>query len=143
MASETNQPFWKRCGGSTPQDRRNLTSVAVSMGAWALSSIGALLLIKKEIIPIGPGAWLVGVLPLAAGVMVLVAYARYLRETDELQRLIQLQALALGSGATFFALSGYQTLERLGAPVLDRGDFIIILSAFYSIGTFISWRRYR
>ena len=73
----------------------------------------------------------------------LLALGRFLREADELQRTIQLQALALGFGAGFFALPGYRIFERLGAPAADIADFTMVMAFFYVIGAFLGWRRYR
>jgi hypothetical protein len=101
------------------------------------------LLIKREVLPVGAVRWTVAALPCVAAVLVLAAYARFLREADELQRLIQLEALALGFGGAFFAVMGYQLFERLGALTLDAGDLGIVMALLYSLGGLLGWRRYR
>jgi hypothetical protein len=111
--------------------------------AWAVAFTAASQLIKRGVVTEGPLAWGLAALPFLFGAGVLVAYARYLRETDELQRLIQLQALALGCGGTFFLIAGYEVLQRLGAPMGEVDDVTMVMAGFYALGTFLGWRRYR
>jgi hypothetical protein len=95
------------------------------------------------VLPVGPVSWLLAALPSVAGFFVLIAYGRFLREADELQRIIQLQALALGFGGTFFALAGYRVFERLGAPAGGFDEITLVMALFYSIAIFLGWWRYR
>ncbi len=142
--SKTDQePFWARCGDTTARDWRNLRRVLWTLAVWAVFFAGGSQLIKRDLLPAGPILWVVAALPTVVGVFVLVAFGRYLREADELQRTIQLQALALGFGAGFFALAGYRIFERLGAPAADIADFTMVMALFYVIGAFLGWRRYR
>ena len=143
MNETTQEPFWRRCGDTTPLDRRNLLRVLLALGVWAVCFVGASQLIKRDLLPDGPIAWAVAALTPIASVFVLLAYARFLRQADELQRIIQLQALALGFGGTFFAVAAYSLFERLGAPVADLGDSGLVLAIFYSIGSIGGVWRYR
>ena len=143
MNETTREPFWVRCGDTTPRDRRNLMRVMWTLGAWAVCFAGGSQLIAKDLLPAGPLPWVVAALPSVLGVFVLVAYGRFLREADELHRTIQLQALALGFGAGWFAFTGYRIFERLGAPAADIADFTMVMALFYAIGAFLGWRRYR
>jgi len=68
---------------------------------------------------------------------------RHLRKADELQRAIQLHALALGFGASWLALCGYPLLERLGAPALVPGDYVVVMAVFFSLRILLGRRRYR
>ena len=137
------EPFWARCGDTTPRDRRNMMRLVWTLGAWAVCFVGVSQLIKRDLLPAGPIPWALAMLPSVVGVLVLVAYARFLREADELLRIIQLQSLALGFGGSFFALSGYRIFERLGAPAADIGDFGLVMAIFFTIGTLLGLRRYR
>ena len=137
------EPIWKRCGDTTPRDRRNQMRVVWALTAWALSSVGASQLIKRDLLPGGPVSWLIAGLPSLVAVLVLLAFWRYLSEADELQRLIQLGALGLGFGGTFFALTGWELLGRVGAPIADSGDFTLVMAILYSFGLWLGWRRYR
>jgi hypothetical protein len=100
-------------------------------------------LIKQGLLPAGPIPWVVAALPTVAGILVIVAYGRFLREADELQRIIHLEALALGFAGGWVVICGYRIFERLGAPVADIADAAIVLGLFYSIGILRASWRYR
>lgn len=84
-----------------------------------------------------------GVLPTVAGVILLAAYTRYLREIDELQRAIQLRALALGFGGGFLGICGYVTFQPLGAPQVDPVSLLVVMPVLYAIGILVGSGRYR
>ena len=142
--NETNrESLLERCGDTTPRDRRNQLRVMWALGAWALSFTGVSQLIKRDLLPGGPIPWLLAVLPCVLGVVVLFAYGRFLREADELQKIIQLQALALGFGGTYFVLTSYRVFQRLGAPTAGIDDATLLMVILYSIAIIVGWRRYR
>lgn len=134
---------WLICGDSTPRDRRNQLRVLAVLLCWAAGSIGVSVLIRRGVLTPGPLAWAVAAVPLLLGFGVLVAYARFLREADELQRLVQLQGLALGFGGTFFTMATWKLLARLGAPPLELDDLGMVMAVFYALGSLLAWRRYR
>lgn len=147
---ETHPPLSETTGspalGSETADSRELHNPLRAAGAillWAACFTGCSLLIEKGLAGDGIFPWLVGSIPFIPAVMVLLAYARFLREADELQRLIQLQALALGFGGAFFALAGYEIFEKLGAPEAGFSELMVAQAIFYSIGIWVGWRRYR
>ena len=142
MSENIRERISEKCNDTTPRDRSNLKNALLCLLGWAICFIGSTQLIKRGLLPAGPVMWLVAALPIISGIIVIVAYNRYLRETDELQRLIKLQALALGFGATFFAISGYRVLERLGLPTADISDITIFMSVIFAISSIYGWRRY-
>lgn len=134
---------WLVCGDSTPRDRRNQRRVLAALTLWAASSIGVSVLIRRGLLTPGPLAWSAAAVPLLFGIGVLFVYARFLREADELQRLVQLQGLALGFGGTFFTMATWELFVKLGAARLDLGDLGMVMALFYSAGSLLAWRRYR
>jgi drug/metabolite transporter (DMT)-like permease len=110
---------------------------------WALSFVGATYLIEHGLLPNRPVALLVAVLPSVAAVFVLAAYTRYLREADELERLIQLQAMGWGLGGGFFAICGYLLFEPLGAPALATATLASLMPVLFAIGILAGRWRYR
>jgi hypothetical protein len=140
---QTREPIWARCGDTTPEDRRNQLRVLWALAVWAVCFVGGSLLIKRELVTPGPVGWLIALLPMVAGLFVLLAYGRFLRQADELQRLIQLQALALGFGGGWLAMTGYRLFERIGAPAAESGDYILVMALCYAVGSLLGWRRYR
>ncbi len=143
MGEIKKEPLWARCGDTTPRDRRNLRTMLLTTAAWAVCYTGVSQLIKRELLPAGPIPWILAVLPIIAGFFVLITFARYLREADELQRIIQLRALAVGFGGTFFAVAAYRVFERLGAPAAGLDDVTLVMAGFYSIAVVLGSRLYR
>jgi len=143
MDEITKQPFSVGCDNATPRDRRNLTNLLWASVGWAVCLVSASFAIRRELLPEGPMAWLAAALPTVIGVFVVVLYGRYLREADELQRIIQLKALALGFGATWVAISGYPLFERLGAPPVDTGTYVVVMVVFHAIGNLHGWSQHR
>lgn len=143
QASDPRESFWTRCVGQTPRDQRNMKRLLGIYLTWTVLFTGATQLIKRDLLPAGPIPWVVAALPSVVGIFVVVAYARFLREADELQRLIHLNALAFGFGGGWIAVSGYRVLERAGAPTADIADATIALAIFYSIGIIRGTWRYR
>jgi hypothetical protein len=140
---ETKRPFWARCADTTPRDRRNSLRVVATLVVWAAVFVAVTYALRKELLPSGPVSWIVAALPSVLMVVAFLAYADYLRKADELQRRIQLHALALGFGAGWLALCGYPLFERLGAPPLDAGDYVVVMAAFFTLGMVLGQRRYR
>ena len=143
MKENSSASFWVLCFGTTQRDRRNERRITGISLAWALFFTGGTFLIKSDLLPAGPISWSVAVLPSVAAVFLLLSFGRFLREADELQRLIQLQALALGFGGGFFAICGYSLFEKLGAPAVSPLDSLAVFPFLYVVGIFLGWRRYR
>lgn len=66
-----------------------------------------------------------------------------MREADELQRGIQLQALAVGFGVTIVALMTYPALELVGVPALAPRWFAALGMLLHLGGVGRSVWRYR
>ena len=143
MNHHNQESFWVRCGFASGGRRRDEMRFAGMTLAWAISFTGCTFLIKSDLLPGGPIPWVVAALPSVAAVIVLIAYVRFLRQADELQRIIQLQALAVGFGGGFFAICGYSLFELLGAPATDNVDIMTLMPLFYVLGMLIGWTRYR
>jgi len=137
------EPFWTRCGGATPRDRSNLRKVMWTALGWAVVFVTASQALRRGLVPEGPASWTVAAVPILASILVVAAYARYLRQADELQRQIHLEAVALGFGGGFLGVTGWTVLERVGAPAADIGDATLFLALFYSIGIVRNTWRYR
>ena len=123
----------------TPRDRRNQRRYALWTIAWfiALVGTGAFFKFRRGLVPSDVIAWSVGAVPVLAGALALWAWLRYLHEAEELQRRIQLNALALGFGVTFVSVISYGGLVSAGAPMLEArhqlapGIFAYVLALLY------------
>ncbi|MEM7583858.1 MAG: hypothetical protein AAF560_10795 [Acidobacteriota bacterium] len=141
MTETTSDSLFMRCGDSK-RDIQNALRAAGAILAWAICFAGSSQLLKREMVPEGAMQLVVAAIPSLFGIFVLIAYGRLLRESDELQRLVQLQALAIAFGGTFLAVSTYAILERLGAPRADLADAITVMAVLYAVGSVIGWRRF-
>lgn len=122
--------------------RRDVRLAGASL-VWAVCFVGARSLIRHGLLPGGAVPWLVAALPTVAGVVLVAAYTRYLREIDELQRAIQLRAMALGFGGGFLGICSYVTFQPLGGPQVDPVDLLVIMPVVYAIGVVVETGRYR
>lgn len=123
--------------------RRRELLVAASFLAWAICFTVAMHVIKSGVVTSLPLAWLIAAVPSVAAVWILVGYTRYLRWLDELQRLIQFQAMGWAFGAGFFAICGYLLFVPLGAPEVDAATLATIMPILFAIGTLVGCWRYR
>ncbi len=131
--------WWADC---TPHDWRNLRRFMLVGAAWVVTFVGGSWLLRGGLADGGFIAWIVAALPAPAAVLAVLAYGRYLRETDEFQRMIHLQALALGFGGGWLALAGWRLFELAGAPRLDRGDVLLVASIVFTVALLLGRRRY-
>jgi hypothetical protein len=140
--SEGRQEVQAGCSPAAPQERSRNVRLAGACLAWGVCFVGARWLTRDDGL-VGPLRWLVATVPTLAGAALLVAYTRYLREIDELQRAIQLQAMAFGFGGGFLAICGYVTFQPLGAPEVDSYSLLAVMPIFYAIATLVGSGRYR
>lgn len=143
MNDTVNNSGERLCRDATPRDRRNqLRFILLGLG-WAVTLVGCKLVVARELLPEGPALWIVAVLPAIVAVFAVLAFVHYLREADELERSIQLQAMAVAMGSGFVAWSGVVLLEEAGAPITDWPLVYLIVVASYVISYHAGQRRYR
>jgi hypothetical protein len=81
------------------------------------------------------------VLPL---LYVCTAIIRFISEgLDEMQRKIQIEAMAFSGLATGFTCFSYLFLRDMGAPEFHAEWAFYMMWAYYGIGVIFSWRRYK
>ena len=80
----------------------------------------------------------------AATAVLVVAIARPMSRYDELQRRIQLEALALAFAGTAILGTAYGFLVNAGLPEIDWGGWIWPgMAGLWIVGLFVANRRYR
>jgi ABC-type spermidine/putrescine transport system permease subunit II len=121
--------------------RRELQVAGYSL-LWAIVFVGAARLLDSPNLS-RPVAVIIALIPTVLGAVLLFGYTRYLRSTDELQRLIQLQAMGWAFGGGILAASGYSLFMQLGAPRLDATTFAALMAIFFAIGLVIGRWRYK
>jgi hypothetical protein len=78
------------------------------------------------------------------GIGLIVAYKRFLKDLDEMEREIQLDALALSVGVTLAGFYSYTILDKAGVvPNLDPSHLIMLMSFTYVAGLIIGRIHYR
>lgn len=111
-----------------------------AMIAYVVLLVGAILLVNRF-----PAAWWrypVMVVPLLPLLLVVRAVARLLVEADELQRRIQLEALAVAFGAGSVLTFGYGLLQAVGLPTVSWLWVWPVYAACWLVGSFLARRRY-
>ena len=86
--------------------------------------------------------WLI-LLPVLPLIYVSYAIIRFISDTDELWRKIFTEALAFSAIATGFTCFSYLFFRDSGAPEFHAQWAFYTMWAYYFIGLFFSWRRYK
>jgi len=128
--------------GLSPEARQSQSRASWAVVVWGLAFLASTLALS-----LGPNLppalrWVLAAVPSLLGVVAILAYVLFLRDTDELQRKIQVEALALGFGAGLVAMQGYRLLERAGAPRIDVNDLGIVMVLVFAAGIYSGRRRY-
>lgn len=128
---------------SSPQrDRRNQRRVTLWASVWAFSFLAVTLAIRKEWLPFE--VTLAGVIGNSLlGIATVLAHRRFLQETDELRRKIEVEALALAFGVGMVGGLTYWLLAVSGAvPQWGFAFVFAVMLLSYSFGVLVGRRRY-
>ncbi len=83
-------------------------------------------------------------LSIGIGIGMILAYKRFLKELDEMERKIQLDALALSVGVTLVAFGGYSILDKAAVvPELQASHLIMLIAITYIAGIIAGRIRYQ
>ncbi len=82
-------------------------------------------------------------MPILPAALATWAFLRMIRETDELERRINYQALSFGFVVTFAITLAYALLEDLGLPRVSSFYWWLVLAISWGVGLTIYSRRYR
>ena len=133
-----NQPASTSQSAAKTYVREFLTA----MVAYAIILIVSISLIKNS----PPLAWWrfpLALAPLIPLCFALWAFLRFFRRMDELQRRIQLEALAFSFGATCLVTLSYGLLENVGLPILNWIWVAPFMIALWGVGSCIAAWRYQ
>lgn len=136
-----NEPQSNLC--SNPErDRRNLRRFTLWSFLWALSFVLSTLGIKKEWWP--PAGEFVAVASTALlGLVSILRYRRFLMEADELQRKIEIEALALAFGVGMVGgLSSWLLVVGASVPGTDLIYVFCAMMVTYAVSVLVGRRRY-
>lgn len=82
-------------------------------------------------------------LPLLPVIYLAATIIRHVSELDEMWRKIVTEAMAFSGIATGFTCFIYLFLRDMGAPEFHGEWAFYLMWAYYGIGSFFSWRRYK
>ena len=126
------------------RNKRNTARLAYWTGAWvltlAVAVFGPLLVWESRVLTLALVLLNVGV-----GAGMIVANKHHLDGLDELQRKIQLEAMALALGVGLVGGLGYSTLDVTDVIAIDAeiSFLVILISVVYMIGIFVGRRKYQ
>lgn len=145
--AETRRPGALRrlvtiCTPMTARDRRNQWRAVGWLFVWMVSYVSVAFAIRTEALPAGLWTYLAIAGSTALGVVTVLAYVRFVRQADELQRKIQLEALALGFAGGFVAQFVFSLIGRTAIMDVDIGDPFLVMCICYAVGLFLGARRY-
>lgn len=144
VARDTETRKWWECfAGSREADRRNNVRLVVWALAWAVGLTAVSQYVKGNPGLEGPTGWVLALIPAVLALMVLLAYLRFMRETDELVRRIQRNGMAVGFGSVVMFGMTYAVFEDVGASVMGLEEALIVAVFGYSAGVLIGTWRYR
>lgn len=112
-----------------------------AMAAYAIVLIVSITLVQNN----PQAAWRVpvAVAPVVPAFFALLAFVRALGRMDELQRRIQLDAIALAFGATAILTFTYGFLQNVGFPAISWIWIVPGMMVLYGLGSAFSAWRYR
>lgn len=114
-----------------------------AMSAYVIVLTASVLTLRSY--PDPDAAWRIPValLPVIPAIVLILVFVRHLRRMDELQRSIQLEALAIGFGGTAVLTFGYGFLQGVGFPLLNWTFVFPLMIGLWGIGVAIAGRRYQ
>ncbi|MEO7001308.1 MAG: hypothetical protein ABI068_05885 [Ktedonobacterales bacterium] len=117
---------------------------AIEFGG-AMVAYAVVLIIAITVLNANPhGAWrpFVAVAPVIPAIFGVLAFVRFLRRMDELQRRIQLEALGLSFAATAILTFAYGFLEFVGFPAVNFVWVFPVMIMIWGLGLAVAARRY-
>ena len=128
---------------SKPAARRYRRDIGVALVFYVALVMGAALAIRH----LAPPQWLVIVLalaPVAPALMMLRAYLVFVRSSDEFQRRLQSEAVAIAAAITLFASFAYGFLEEWADfPHVPMIWVFPVFSFVFGVAHLVIWRRYK
>jgi hypothetical protein len=123
-------------------DRLYIKEFSLAMGAYVV-----VILISTELIKMSPSsAWWripLALSPIVPIIFVMIACIRFWNRIDELQRRIQLEALAIGFCSSGLLTFSYGFLENVGFPHISWIFVFPLMMVLWGVGGAIAARRYR
>ena len=142
---QNRQSLWRRFDRAcfaTPVDCRNMHRFMLRLTGWM-----ALFLAASFWLDSAQGGQpaleaAIALVPSIAFGWALLAFARYLREADELARRIQYEAIAFAFGLGLLVMLGHPLVESVGLPHLDPAAAAGGVSIVWALASVANAHRY-
>ncbi|PTX46637.1 hypothetical protein [Allosediminivita pacifica] len=112
-----------------------------------LAAYGALLVLSQTVLSDGvegqAARLLLALLPMLPALFICWVVVRSIRQLDELQRRVQLEALAVAFAGTALITFGYGFLEGVGLPRLSMFLVWPVMASFWFVGVMVGRFRFR
>ena len=118
--------------------RRYYTLFIPSMTTYIIAVFIAVNLLKNDVVT-GPLVYPIALLPGLAALVFLYGYFRFIREMDELQRKVQIEATMVGV-ATILTFTLTWGLMEMFLPELPRVPMFWIFPLYFIVQGFAGWR---
>lgn len=125
---------------TTQAQRRYTIQMTLAMAAYVLILFGTRSVMNHLS---GPSRLIAAVLPVFPVIVVFVAVVRWLRNTDEFNRRIVIEALAIAAGITALCSAAYGFLEGDYLPRLSIWWTWSILMGSWLVASLVLKRRYQ
>lgn len=150
----TQRESWAQvyCRTDTPADRRNGRRIAATSLLWVAAFLGSLMVMTRygdSSLAISSAALVVAAV---AWIPVVRSYLRFLRETDELTRLVQMQAMAVAFAAGLLAglldrfvvqIAGFLPSSLIGPlEFTDLFNPVLVMCGAFTITSLVLQRWY-
>lgn len=122
--------------------KRYFKEFGISMGFYIVLLIASILIITNVGLPKAAQV-IVTLIPVIPTIFVVIAVMRALRDSDELQQRIQLQAVTFSAIVTGLITFSYGFLENIGFPRLPSLFIFPFMIALWGIGAGIFAGKYK
>lgn len=122
--------------------KRYFKEFSVSMGSYVVLLIASISALTKFELP-KVAQIVIALIPVIPTVFVVIAVMRALRDSDELQQKIQLQAVTFSAIVTGLITFSYGFLENIGFPHLPSLFIFPLMIALWGIGVGIFSVKYQ
>ena len=127
----------------TKQVPRPLLTMAIALAIGVASIITVSWLLQWLEVS-GPVRLMLAMVPVAAFVFMIVSYLQLVREADEMQKRIHLEALAIAFPSSVVAVFACEYLRKGGFLTQFKPDYALMLMlVLWALGYLIAWRRYQ
>jgi len=122
--------------------KRHQYQVLAAMSLYTVALLACMHFLRQD--PPAPLRVVLALLPTLPVVWVMWSVIRFLGQTDELQRRVHLEALAIAAGATAFLSLTYGFLEDFaGFPHVAAWWTFVLIDIVWAATGCVLWRRYK